>query len=224
MIELAAAALLVLYGNALNARLRSPLPGSHPANLALGLGLSAAGLLVARAARLTPADLGLRRWRAGSALGVAGAVALALPAVAALSAPMPFGGSVAYAPARAVSGRTLARHLAISLPLAVALPEELLFRGALLAALRRRVGVPRAIAATSVAFALWHVTSLAATLRETQFGPAARSPAIAAAGAAAVLLVGGLAFGALRETSGSIAAPLLAHWGFNAAVLLRLRA
>lgn len=218
-----AAALLVLYGNAVNLLLRPPLPGASNANVALGLGLSALGLVAARRARFSRADVGIGRWRIGSALGLASAAALGLPAVAAISRPPLFGGPIGYTPARTVPAATLAKHLIVSLPLGVALPEELLFRGVLLAALRRTIGARAAVAVTSALFALWHVTSVARTLSETEFGPVPRSRAIPAAGAAAALLAGGAVFAALREASGSLVAPILAHWGFNAAVLLRLR-
>lgn len=218
------AAFLVVAGNAASLLDSSGLPGSGVPRLAFGLIASFAVLAWSRAAGLRPDDLGLRR---GQLVVTAGAALLALGAAAigllALRYQPIVPGPITYAPAREATFEALALHLLVFLPLGVALPEELAFRGALLAALARDGRLDRAVAFSSIAFALWHATIILPTIRATNLADHTLLAAIAIAGAAGVLCAGGVALARLRLRAGTLAASFLAHWAFNAAMLVGLR-
>jgi membrane protease YdiL (CAAX protease family) len=188
------------------------------AHLAVGLGLAGCLLLVARACRLTAADLGLARaalpaglrWGAAAAAVVAAAYALGLR-VAPARAALPDGGDLGWG--------TLATVLVV-IPLGTVLPEELAFRGLLLALLGRRRGLPAATLLSSGLFGLWHVlpalgggpanAAIAATVGGDAAGTATRVVATVAFTALA-----GVVLCWLRLRSGSLLAPVLAHWTVN---------
>jgi membrane protease YdiL (CAAX protease family) len=191
-------------------------PGAH---VAVGLGLAACLLAIARAARLTAADLGLARsawppglrWGAAAAAVVAAAYALAL-LVPPVRQALPDGdGGV---------GRTALLGALVVVPLGTVLPEELAFRGLLLALLGRGLGTRAATLVSSGLFGLWHILP--------SLGGGAANAAIAGAvgGDAAgsllrVVVTVGFTFAAgvvlcvLRLRSGSLLAPVLAHWAVN---------
>lgn len=106
----------------------------------------------------------------------------------------------------------------LRIPLGTALPEEVMFRGALLGVLARHHSHVSAIAISSLVFGLWHV---APALRRIESTPvlAARSRAQKAAWVAtsvgATSVVGCL-LALLRYRSGSVMAPWLAHTAANA--------
>jgi membrane protease YdiL (CAAX protease family) len=108
----------------------------------------------------------------------------------------------------------------VALPLAVVLPEELAFRGAVLGALAPSSPL-RGVLVSSLAFALWHASIVAPTLRETNVADPFLA-ALALAGAAAVLLAGGVALALLRLRIGTLASSIAAHWAFNAVLLVGL--
>lgn len=191
-------------------------PGVH---LVVGLGLVAGLVVVARAAGLTAADLGLARstWPAGLRWG--GAAAALVGATFALSlliAPVrhavPDGnGGLGWAGLRAVL---------VVIPLGTVVPEELAFRGVLLALLGRRYGVRAGVVLSSGLFGLWHVLP--------SLGGGAANATIAgvvgadAAGTAVRVVVtvlftslAGMVLCWLRLRSGSLLAPMLAHWTVN---------
>jgi membrane protease YdiL (CAAX protease family) len=97
------------------------------------------------------------------------------------------------------------RPLAIDLvafALAPAVAEELLFRGALLGALRPRVGTPVAIVASAIAFAAYHGSVY-------RLAPAA---------------LAGLALGGVRVASRSLVSAIAFHVANNAFVVVAVRA
>ncbi|OLC55461.1 MAG: hypothetical protein AUH85_09245 [Chloroflexi bacterium 13_1_40CM_4_68_4] len=190
------------------------------------MALVVALLAIARLAGVSPAELGLRGERAPAALALGALLGLAGAAIGLLVlryqpvAPGPIG----YAPAAGVTSDALALHLVLFLPLGVALPEELAFRGVLLAGFARRTSLPRAVAASSLAFALWHATIVLPTIRETNLAGDPLLVALAVAAAPAVLFAGGIALAILRLRAGTLAASFAAHWAFNAVMLVGLRA
>jgi membrane protease YdiL (CAAX protease family) len=104
--------------------------------------------------------------------------------------------------------------------LATAAGEELAFRGILQHKLRRTFGPRAAVLLGALFFALWHGVFNARTLRAAGVsGP--RRLAIGSALQMAAVYVGGVAFGGLRERSGSLIGPIAAHW--LADLLLNLR-
>ena len=191
-------------------------PGAH---VAVGLGLAACLLAIARAARLTAADLGLARsmgpsglrWGAAAAAVVAAAYALALLVPPVRQALPDSGGDV---------GRAALLGALVVVPLGTVLPEELAFRGLLLALLGRGHGMRAATLVSSGLFGLWHVLP--------SLGGGAANAAIAGAvggDAAGTLLrvavtvcftfAAGVVLCVLRLRSGSLLAPVLAHWAVN---------
>jgi uncharacterized protein len=205
---------------------------SFGANLGLGetlylrrnLLLTAGLLLLARVVQLSATEVGFGRaqlgrglrWGAGAALLVASVLGVGLllqdhvePVALLLSdqrAVMPPGGVVYQATLR--------------IPLGTALFEEVAFRGVLLATLARTMRLASAMAVSSVAFGLWHVPPTMVALQVN--GVVVSSPAgiSAIAGAVLVTTVAGMMFCWLRQRSGSLLAPILAHWATNSLGLL----
>jgi len=221
------AVFLVLWGNLLQ-RLFGPtavLPGGSSEFVTAGAALVAISLLVARVLGLDRADLGLRGRLAlrGAAIGAVGGAAVATISVAAMRlAPAIVGTRVVYGPLLAVSSDELARHIAIFLPLGAVLPEEVAFRGTLLAGLVRGMGTRAGVTAAALAFAAWHVVVAIATVYDTSLGQVAGLWVIASVGAFVVLFAGGVIMGALRIVTGSLATTIAAHWVFNAVILVGL--
>ena len=193
-----------------------------PADDAAGL-LTAAGLTaLARRAGCSGADLGLGAADAGAGLRLglaaaavaAGGVALA----ASLPATRPF-----FADQRVtrVSRGQAAYHLAVRIPLATALAEELAFRGALFGLLRRRSSPAAAVALSSLLFGASHVLP---TLGHYDGNPAAGDLAadrrqgrrMAVLGTTLATTAAGWVFAGLRLRSGSLVAPVLVHAATNA--------
>ncbi|QBI20968.1 CPBP family intramembrane metalloprotease [Egibacter rhizosphaerae] len=187
-----------------------------PVSLAVAAGI----VLLSRSAGLGTPELGLTRARVPSGVAWGGGVALAaflcLGAAVLVPAARPLlaDARIAELGAAGVAFRALVR-----IPFGTALLEEVAFRGALLGAWARRIGWRRAQLVQSAVFGLWHVTPtwIALEANELAQAPAARVGAIG--GAVVVSAIGGWLFGWLRGRSGSLLAPLLAHWGLNAAAV-----
>ena len=166
------------------------------------------------------AELGLARstWRRGAAYGlaVAGIVLLAVAVVAVL----PWTRS-AFTDDRYDFGIGHALLVAlVFIPLRTVIAEELVFRGILLAALARLHGMRTAVVASSLLFGLWHVLS---SLHLAQDNQAVASPlgsgvvgqTLGVLGSVLVTTVAGFLFCWLRLRSGSLLAPIGAHWAVN---------
>ena len=124
------------------------------------------------------------------------------------------------------SGEAVYRIL-VRFPLGTALLEEVAFRGVLDALWKRRSGRDAARLVTAVAFGIWHIVP---TYRQyAEMGAAGSSkPSVAERSRAALsgaVLTGlaGVGFSALRERSGSVAAPWLAHSTINTVAYLASR-
>jgi uncharacterized protein len=191
-------------------------PGAH---LAVGLGLAACLLAIARAARLTAADLGLDpsrgrsglRWGAAAAAVVAAAWALVL-LVPPLRQTLPDAGGAV--------GRTALLTALVVVPLGTVVPEELAFRGLLLALLARGHGVRAATLLSSGLFGLWHILpSLGGGVANATIVGAVGGDAAGTLLRVAVTVVftaaAGVVLCLLRLRSGSLLAPVLAHWAVN---------
>jgi uncharacterized protein len=191
-------------------------PGAH---VAVGLGLAACLVVIARADGLTAADLGLARSTWPSGLRWGAAVAALVGAAYALASLVP---AVRHAvPDDAGDlGRATLWAVLVVVPLGTVLPEELAFRGLLLPLLGRRHGVRAATLLSSGLFGLWHV--LASLGGGTANATIANAVGGDAAGTVARVLVtvvftslAGVVLCALRLRSGSLLAPVLAHWTVN---------
>ena len=189
------------------------------AHVAVGLGLAVCLAVIARACGLTAADLGLARstwpaglrWGAAAAAVVAAAYALGF-VVPPVRAALPDGGGD-------LGPGTLATVLVV-IPLGTVLPEELAFRGLLLALLRRDRGVLAATLWSSGLFGLWHVLpalggGMANAAMASAVGGDAAGTATRVAATVVFTSVAGVVLCWLRLRSGSLLAPMLAHWTVN---------
>lgn len=105
----------------------------------------------------------------------------------------------------------VAYETAVRIPLSTALSEEILFRGVLLAVLLQHWTILPSVLMCSAVFGIWHVM------------PSSRDHASAAVVPITLITAAaGVLFCWLRLLSGSIAAPWLLHWTFNASALLAI--
>jgi membrane protease YdiL (CAAX protease family) len=190
------------------------------AHVAVGLGLAACLLAIARALGLTTADLGLARpaWQAGLRWGGAAAALVAVVyALVLLAAPLRH----SLPEGAGGDGRAVLTAVLVVIPLGTVLPEELAFRGLLLSLLGRGYGVVAGTWLSSGLFGLWHILA--------SLGGGAANDTITgvvgggAPGTAARIVVtvvftslAGVALCWLRLRSDSLLAPALAHWTVNA--------
>jgi CAAX protease family protein len=207
---------LVLAALAVGLVVERAVGGAH---LAVGLGLAACLLAVARAAGLTAADLGLARsaWPAGLRWGTAAAALVAAAyAVAYLLVPV----RQALPEGEGGLGRAALWAVLVVIPLGTVVPEELAFRGLLLALLGRGRGVLAATLLSSGLFGLWHVVASLgggpanAAITDVVGGDAAGT-AVRVAVTVVSTSVAGVVLCWLRLRSGSLLAPILAHWTVN---------
>jgi uncharacterized protein len=190
------------------------------AHVAVGLGLAACLLVIARVQGLTAADLGLARstWPAGLRWGTAAATLVgAAYALAYLITPV----RQTLPESDGEIGRAALWAVLVVIPLGTVLPEELAFRGLALALLGRRYGVLSGTLLSSGLFGLWHIgASLGG-------GPANAAIVGVVGGDAAGTVtrviatvvfttLGGVVLCWLRLRSNSLLAPVLAHWTVNA--------
>ena len=184
----------------------------------VGVTTTAALAVLARWAKLGMADLGLARstWKSGLrwggvCIGVAAvgyAVALLIPMARA-----------------AVTGGfgTWSQALTAALlvvPLGTIIPEEFAFRGLLWGLAHREWGRWAATFASSAVFGLWHVAPAmgggsANEAFDTLVGGGTLGLLLRVAGTVAFTGVAGVLFCELRVRSGSLLAPVLAHWAVN---------
>jgi uncharacterized protein len=175
---------------------------------------------------LSAADLGVGRDRiaAGSRWGL-GVGAPLVAVVHVLSLVPATRGLFVDARYLQLSGPEAARHLFVRIPFGTALSEELVFRGVLLAALRRQWRQPVAVAVSSALFGLGHVLPALAFTRANAGVPGSGSGAALTVGATVVATgAAGAGLAWLRLRSGSLAAPVLVHAAVNAGALAATRA
>jgi membrane protease YdiL (CAAX protease family) len=189
------------------------------ARLAVGLGVAACLVVIARANGLTAAELGLARstWRTGLRWGAAAAALVATAYAFAYLIPaarhvLPEGGGGI--------GRAALWTILVVIPLGTVLPEELAFRGLLLPLLGRRYGVLASTMISSSLFGLWHIlpslsggTANAAIVGVV--GGGAAGTAIRVVATVCFTAVAGAVLCWLRLRSDSLIAPALAHWTAN---------
>jgi membrane protease YdiL (CAAX protease family) len=198
-------------------------PRTHvPANLAFAAAICGIGRV---AARMSWSDLGLGRTEAGRGFRVGTKSSLMSAALVAAAAAAPWTRRF-FADERILrSSRGAAVYeMCVRIPLATALPEEVVFRGVLLSVLSRSHTTATAIAWTSTLFGLWHVLPTLDTMRTNPIKdvlPEGWLGYAAAAGAAlpATAATGAL-FALLRNRSGSVVAPVLTHTAINATAYL----
>ncbi|MDX1622063.1 MAG: CPBP family intramembrane glutamic endopeptidase [Nitriliruptorales bacterium] len=188
-------------------------------NLAIGVALA----VVARAAGLSWSEMGLARealddgWRWGRLVAIAVAVGAAV--VGALAGRVPAIDRALQDRRADLPPRQLAFHALVRIPIGTAAFEEFAFRGVLLAAFTAAWGQGWGVAASSLAFGLWHIgpARLTARINHRDDPRQLRREVV---GAVALTTLGGVAFALLRLGSGSLLAPVLAHTSTNVFGLL----
>lgn len=217
------AVLLIVWGNAVASIVGTPIPLSWT-GAAFGVTLVVLSLLSARRMGLTWAEVGLspRTAAKGAAVGMALGLLAAAVGLVVFRFPPLLGAPVSYVPLGSLTWSELAFRALVLLPLDTVLPEEVAFRGVLLAALVRLYGGVRALVLMALAFGAWHVVIVSTSVAGANLaGP---FDVIATGAALFSVTLGGLALGVLRLRLGSLAAPIVAHWTFNTALLIGLRA
>lgn len=207
------AVLLALYGNAFQVAegiTRMSLGGVVGGPL-VGLGALA---VAARGGGLELAAFGLHRRGLGPSLlwGLLLGLAMGLPGAAYLLRPDLAPVPVTHEAVRELGPLGLLVVVFGKILLATALPEELAFRGLLQARLRAVFGPTAAVLLGSLSFAAWHLLVNARTLGEVNLTTDPLLAVIAFLGQLLAVFVGGLAFALLRERTGNLAGPILAHW------------
>jgi uncharacterized protein len=176
-------------------------------------------LVAARRAGATWATLGLdaAHWRSGVRWGAAAVLVVAVAiAIGAALADQIGGLEVLLTDDRAdLPPLELLWHGTWRIPVGTAVFEEIAFRAVLLGLLLQVTSTGWAMIASSVAFGLWHVAPTVVALRINEVAPASQEGLGAIAGAVLVTTVAGVLFCLLRVASGSLLAPVLAHWATN---------
>jgi membrane protease YdiL (CAAX protease family) len=217
--EVTAVAVLALHNLAVHRLL------SSPADAALNL-VTAAGLTAfARRAGCSHGDLGIRAADAAAGLRLGLAAAAVATGGVVLGASLPWTRPFFHDRRVAAVGRGEAiYHLAVRIPLATALAEELAFRGVLLGLVQRRRSPAAAVAWTSLLFGASHALP---TLKHYDGNPASGLVAdsrqgrrIAVLGAMLSTAGAGSLFAWLRLRSRSLLAPVLAHAATNVSAYL----
>jgi membrane protease YdiL (CAAX protease family) len=218
---------LVLSGNLLHRMIghTAVLPGGSPQFVVAGAALIAVSLVAALSLGLDASALGLARLGALRGIGigiVAGGAAAAIAVAATRLTPPILGVPFVYGPLLGVSGDRLALHIALFVPLGAVIPEELAFRGTLLAGLIRQMGVRGAIVASALTFALWHGFVAITTVADSTLGQTTGWWIFGIAAAMVVLFIGGAIMAGLRVVTRTLTTSIAAHWVFNAVILVGL--
>lgn len=189
------------------------------AGIAIGVVLTAALAAIARVSGLTLSDLGLARWTRPSGIRWGSWFAAAAAAVYAVALLIP----AVREKVQWSGGDSWPRVLltaAVVIPLRTAIPEEFAFRGVLWALLRRRWNHWTATVGSSVLFGFWHVAPAlgggpANRAIDGAVGGGTGAVALRVAGTVLFTAAAGIVFCELRVRSGSLLAPILAHWSVN---------
>ena len=163
-----------------------------------------------------------RAIRDGAVGAGAGLLLAAAPVAFIVIVPAFTGDSVEAQGAADMSGAEFAYRALIAIPIATALPEELIFRSALFGAWERQGGTTMAVVISAVVFALWHGVISFGTISDAGV---VSYPALVGLGylfALTGLFIAGVALAWLRVRSGGVAAPVGLHWAVNAAMLFAL--
>ena len=221
------ATFLAAYGNVASLILDALPPTGGFAGIAVGVLLIGLMAIWARqVACLGPGEIGLTRVGAvrSGGIGLLAALAMVAPALLILNFPPILGSPVTYAPMASLTLEDHLRRAFLFMPLHTVLPEELAFRGVLLASLQRRYAAARAVTLAAVPFAVWHGVVLSRTLELTNLHADPLLLGLGWVGGFAAVFIGGVLFGILRVATGHLVGSILAHWGFNTALLLGLHA
>lgn len=212
--ELTAGAGILAYSAALN----SVIPESlHvPANLAT------AGLLTwfAWKSGATRSDMGMAHddVREGLSMGLKTVLPIAVVVVGGIAIPGTRGLFTGEELAQGSTAHALYEIL-VRIPFGTAIPEEIIFRGALLGLLLRRHSPWKSATVSSLLFGVWHVLPTLDTLRNGDAGEVVHRSFLGRGGAVATTVAltaaAGMGFSWLRYRSRSVVAPAIAHIAVN---------
>jgi membrane protease YdiL (CAAX protease family) len=175
---------------------------------------------VGRWGGLSAAELGLSRAAAHRGLVLGAVAVLVVVAVVVVAAVLPVTQD-AFKDERYDDGFGAALLTAfVAVPLLTAIPEELAFRGVLLGLLSRLLPLPGAVAVSSLLFGLWHVGASWGLADDNAAVDASGGRLLAVVGTVVVTTGAGALLCWLRLRSGSLIAPVLAHWAVNGASAL----
>ena len=184
----------------------------------VGVTTTVALAVLARWSKLGVADLGLARatWTSGLRWGGVCVAVVAVTYSAALL--IPAARAAVTGSAGSWSQALIAALLVI--PLGTIIPEEFAFRGILWGLARREWGRWAATFVSSTVFGFWHVAPAlgggsANEAFDTLVGGGTLGLLLRVAGTVVLTGVAGVLFCELRVRSGSLFAPVLAHWAVN---------
>jgi membrane protease YdiL (CAAX protease family) len=220
------AAFLVVYENVVTLITGGELFFSVPAALAIAAFLIAVMAAWSRRSNLTLAELGITWQRAapGAAIGLAVASVVAALAVVTLRSGVVVEGPVEYSPFASMTLADALMRALVWVPLATVVPEELAFRGVLLALLRRSYPDAQAAMLSAIPFGLWHALIIVHTVGRTSLARTPGTMAIGILGGFVAVAIGGWLFAQLRIRSGNLITSMACHWAFNASILIGLYA
>jgi membrane protease YdiL (CAAX protease family) len=177
-------------------------------------------------------NIGLQR--KGTVRSIAGGIGvgtlLSVPPLLFFFRPFLLDTPLEYGPITRMTREEMLRDILLSVPLGIALPEELAHRGLLYSAWEEVGGTKLAIAMSSIAFASWHMTVTATSAAESNVGTSLRLPRwlrpyvqpFAVVGGMLSIGLAGALFGLLRARTGSLAGPIIAHWLVDAVMIAAL--
>jgi len=174
-------------------------------------------LLVGRAAGLSWAQLGLGSGAAVQGLLWGGAAVACVTLVYAVGLALPVTRGLFRDARHRVGARSTILRAGLVVPLGTVVFEEVAFRGVLWGLLEVAHGAVWATGASAVLFGFWHVLPAVDGARENApSGQVTRVDLLRqVAGTVVFTALAGVAFGVLREQSGSLIAPGLLHWATN---------
>ena len=194
--------------------------GPRPAHLVTGPLGAVVVLGAGRAAGLSWAQLGLDPATLPDGLVVGVLSAVVIGAGLALASTLPFAQAAFLDSRYDVGRREVVWTALVTIPLSTVVFEESAFRGVIWGLLERDLGAPAAAIGSSALFGVWHVLPAldagrtSAALRGSGTEPRRRLP-FAVLGVVLGTALAGVALAGLREWTGSLLAPSLAHWAAN---------
>jgi membrane protease YdiL (CAAX protease family) len=177
-------------------------------------------------------NIGLQR--TGTVRSIAGGIGagtlLSVPPLLFFFRPFLLDTPLEYGPITRMTRDEMLRDVLWSVPLGIALPEELAHRGLLYSAWEEVGGTKLAVAMSSAAFAGWHMTVTATSAAESNVGTSLRLPRwlrpyvqpFAVVGGMLSTGLAGALFGLLRARMGNLAGPVIAHWLVDAVMIAAL--
>ena len=117
---------------------------------------------------------------------------------------------------KGLSTKQLAYKTLVNIPIGTVLLEEVIFRGVMLALLTTNFSTPLAVLISSFLFGLWHILPAITNVTTNSALKKTKKPNITVSfGTVFVTFLAGIAFSWLRLASGSLLAPMIAHYATN---------